>query len=550
MRLRRTSAFVLAALGAIAFACGSSDDGGGATSSSSSSSGGSPSGSTSSSSGSVEAGADATVPVGGTCSGDADCEGKCTAGKCAAPTTTDGKRSPSLGETDVDCGGPSAPPCALGLGCAADKDCTTSICGATKKCVSAPSCRGSNGTSGIETCGTGDPGTPGAVVESCCKSLTLPTTTTRALDKYEITAGRFREFIEALAAANGGDPDIRTYAKTYAAANPSSELGKIATKYPGLLDILPSTKDPNAPLPLAVHLGAFPLDPMNQLDGCFVGPGSYGHATYWQEPSALKPFGVGYPSDSPDGVRKYPREVLDTKPLNCVMPLVMAAFCNWDGGELARTTDYREIFGQQSTDIGNGNVVFYAWDHLLKVGEFNWRNGNGEQGCAPPSLVAGWPNCQNPQPSFFTSPIPSVALADDETPYISAPGRFPLDVTKARSKSGEGWYDIGGDMLEAAWPNTDVDPGPVHITDVCDTTTTTGGPTCTRSATGQSGVKRFSGELPQIALIGYSFEGHQRRSEAYLSSADGNESRLIPNDLHPATFQYGKLGGRCARPVK
>ncbi len=549
MGASRRAFTVSGVLVAIAVACGGGEDNA-APGSGTSSSGGSSGASGGPGPGADDGGLDATVPVGGACTSDDQCEGACASGKCAAPTTSDGKRSPSLGETDVDCGGPTAPKCAEARGCAADGDCTTGICSAAKTCVSAPSCRGTSGPSGIETCGTGDPGTPGASVESCCRSLPLPTTTTRSLDKYEITAGRFREFIAALAASNGGDPDVRTFAKNHATANPTSQLGKIATAYPGLLDVLPNTKSVSASVPLAVHLGAFPLDPMNALDGCFVGPGSYGHATYWQPPEDLKPFGVGYPSNAPDGVRKYSREVLDTKPLNCVMPLMMEAFCVWDGGELAKTTDYREIFGKQSTNIGNGNTVFYPWEKLLTIGEFNWRNGNGEQTCVSPSLIAGWPNCQTPQPPFFTSPSPAVAIADDETPYISAPGRFPLDVTKRRSANGEGWFDIGGDMLEAAWPTTQ-NLAASAVTDVCDTSTTASGPSCTRGNTGAKGVRRYTGQLPQIAMVGYSFEGHQRRSEGYLASDDGNETtRLLVPDLHPATFQYGKVGGRCARPTK
>src|SRR5262245_18430918 len=67
------------------------------------------------------------------CTTDDQCEGKCVAGTCAAPTVTDGKVSLYLGETDVDCGGRAAPPCAETKGCATDADCTTKICGLSKK---------------------------------------------------------------------------------------------------------------------------------------------------------------------------------------------------------------------------------------------------------------------------------------------------------------------------------------------------------------------------------------------------------------------------------
>ena len=64
------------------------------------------------------------------------------------------------------------------------------------------------------------------------------------------------------------------------------------------------------------------------------------------------------------------------------------------------------------------------------------------------------------------------------------------------------------------------------------------------------GVKRYAGTLPTIALVGYSFEGHMRRSEPYLGSNDiTNESVIVPGDVKPVTFQYGKVSGRCARKV-
>ncbi len=524
---------------ALVAACSAGDDG---ADPGQSSSGSTASTSSSSSGGSSSGGGDAGTSG---CTADDQCEGRCTSGTCAAPTTTDGKRSTSLGETDVDCGGPSAPPCTDGRACVVDGDCATKFCGTKKKCVIARSCSGTNGLAGIDTCGTSEPGT-----ESCCKSLPLPTTTTRRLDKYEITAGRVREFIGALATANGGNPDVRAWAKTFAAAHPDSQLGKVATGFPGLLDVLPSNKSPTSPLPLPVHLGAFPLDPINTLDGCFVGPGAFGHATYWQPPEDLKPFGVGYPSNAPDGVRKLSREVLDAKPMNCVMPMMLATFCAWDGGELARTSDYREVWGRQSVTVGT-TTVFVPWNDVQAVGQFNWRNGHGDA-CPVP----GWPGCVNPQPYHYAFPAAGVTPADDDAPAIWAPGRFPSDVTKARSASLEGWFDIGGSLMEAAWPNGTGAAwpggantgGPNAVKDVCDASASSGGTACTRAATGRSGIRRFTGSLPHVALVGYSFEGHARRSEAYLSSTDGDETKIPAGDLKPITFQYGKVGGRCARP--
>jgi hypothetical protein len=371
--------------------------------------------------------------------------------------------------------------------------------------------------------------------------LPLPTTKNRSLDRYEITAGRLREFIVSLAAANGGEPNVRKFAKEFATANPTSELGKVATQFPGLLDVLPDRKDPAAVVPLQVHLGAFPLDPMNQLDGCFMGPDSFGHATYWQTPEELKPFGVGYPANNPDGKRKYDREVLDAKSVNCVMPLMLAAFCAWDGGELARTSDYHEVWGRGSVRVGQENVAI-PWTALLPVGQFNWRNGHGTT-CPIP----GWPGCTNPATQFYAFPAAGNNPANDDSPAIGAPGRFPKDVTKITSANGEGWFDVGGNMMEAAWPVGNVNTGQNPIQNVCDVSTTTGGTACTRQ--GRAGVRRFAGALPHVALVGYSFEGHAKRAEAYLTAANPSDARLIPGDLKPATFQYGKVSGRCARTI-
>lgn len=376
-----------------------------------------------------------------------------------------------------------------------------------------PSCRGSLGTAGVTTCGAA------GATETCCRSLALPNTKTRSLDRYEITSGRVRAFVSAVS-------DIRAFAKAHAAANPTSQLGTVAAKFDGLLDVLPVAKDPILP----VHLGAFPMDPINTLDGCFVGPNSFGHNTYWQEPAALKDFG------SPP--RKYAREVLDAKPMNCVMPLLLATFCAWDGGELARTSDYHEVWGTKAETIGNARVEI-PWASLLKVGEFNWRNGHGK------ACPIAWPGCKDSPDYFFRSPAADHVPSADDSPAIAEPGRFASDVTAAK----DGWMDIAGNLMEAAWPNGALDLGDAPVTGVCDVTRTAGAGEQSCKRTGQNGVRRFAGALPHVALVGYSFEGHARRSEDFLGSGDGDEKRIVPNDTKPVTFQYGKVGGRCARPT-
>jgi hypothetical protein len=48
-----------------------------------------------------------------------------------------------------------------------------------------------------------------------------------------------------------------------------------------------------------------------------------------------------------------------------------------------------------------------------------------------------------------------------------------------------------------------------------------------------------------VALIGASFEVHIGYGEKYFAAAADDETNLGTG--FPAHFQYGKLGGRCAR---
>ncbi len=476
------------------------------------------------------------------CLTDDDCEGLCTTAVCAAPTHTDGKLSPSLGETAIDCGGPDAlvdptVRCENAIACMTDTDCKSSACSPkTNTCVAGTSCAidATASVAGIETCGVGETPSPGASHDSCCASLPLPVTTTRRLDKYEITAGRIRRFVEAVTAAYG-TANVRDWAKAYAAANPGSQLEQIDTTYPGLFDILPATAAPAARLSLVTALGLFAVDPINALDGCYVSNGSEGHSTYHWDTATRSVFRLP--------PRVHSAGTLDEKPINCTMSLMYMAFCAWDGGELARMTDYREVWGSNPQAIAAGNV-YVPWATMLDVGQFNWRNGqHGGAVC-----VNGWPGCVDAtQPIFYRYPTRNadnsfINLSNDSSPLLSAPGRFDLDVTQAKSANGQGWYDIGGLLLESGW----VDNPPTNpagaITNFCDTTASPGpGETaCIRGD--NSGVLRYAGALPHLPLVGYSWEGHARYNESYLASRTAN-----PGSWKPVTWQYGKGGGRCAR---
>ncbi len=453
---------------------------------------------------------------------------------------------------NVLAGAPVAPagPCGAGgplceddEACATGADCMSGFCSPkSRTCVSGSSCAIGAGDSvaGIETCGAGET-TAAPLHQSCCRSLPLPATPGRRLDKYELTAGRMRRFVSSVT-AQYGTTNIRRWVYEYGAANPDSQLGYMTTYYPSVVDILPNSSLSSAKPPLAVHLGAFPVDPMNALDGCYVGTGGYGHATYHQATNVLSGYGIP--------ARKFSQATLDEKPMNCAMTLMYMAFCAWDGGELAAATDYREVWGRNLQRVGTTNV-FIPWENVLSVGDFSWRNGqNGTFNC-----LVDWPGCvpysANPadpvQQIFYRYPTRYAAggniyLPDDTTPLFPAPGRFQLDATRITSANGESWMDIGGLNLETGWVPNPPDSPSGAISDICDVSSrpAPGEIGCVRQ--GQNGVLRHSGPLPHLPLFGYSWEGHARYNDTWL----GNNTQTL-GSWKPVTFQYGKVGARCAR---
>jgi hypothetical protein len=229
---------------------------------------------------------------------------------------------------------------------------------------------------------------------------------------------------------------------------------------------------------------------------------------------------------------------------------MLATFCAWDGGELARTSDYHEVWGVNEVKLPGtgGATVYIPWTDVLPWGQFNWRNGH--DGACP----KGWPGCAaNPGILYsFPLPNPNPHPEDDDSPEVGAPGRFPKDVTKIVSPDGGGWYDLGGNLMDLAWPNTKLVPG---TKDFCDTSAGDG-PTaatkCDRAITGdpRKGTLRYKGNVPPVVLVGSSFEVHYGRAAEYFASAKDDETLIKPGDVKPAHFQYGKIGGRCVRTKK
>jgi hypothetical protein len=461
------------------------------------------------------------------CASSGDCANVlCNAGTlvCDPPTKTDGLKNGT--ETDIDCGGgapTNAPKCVIDKACNAGTDCVTGGCsvGLGKKC--APLSCATAEVSGINSCGAIETGQAGAAAahESCCKSLVLPTRTTRRLDKYEITSGRYRSFLSTVG------PNVRAWVNTYAAANPGSQLASLATQpivdgsinAASTLQTLYPNADRFVPHSLTAHT-ALDIDNYGGIRGCANYGGSYSANTYWQDATHYADFGLP--------ARSLARSFSDEKSLNCAMPMMLAAFCAWDGGELALLADYQDAW-----------TATYPWGATdTNRPSYNWCNGtysNGGFTCqcdGVHNLGAGCPAGGFAGLSgagvFYEWPRNTDRSKDNE-PLIAAPGRIPTDATALKS-GGESWMDLYANLAEYTG---DFNYG--ANLDFCDFATAPGGGAtkCARLKDGNQGTQ-YTG-IPRSGIIGVSWEGHKYNR----GSTNGFQ----------ATFQYGKFGGRCVRPA-
>lgn len=394
------------------------------------------------------------------CVAGTDCFGNyCKNTVCTAPTGADGIKNGN--ETDVDCGGArlqagpidyTAPKCAVAKTCAADSDCSTDAC-ANTKCIEAKSCKVNFGGA---TCGSGEVGEGGAVHESCCKSLPVADYVdpkqpgkTVYVDKYEITAGRMRAFINAV---NG---NVRGYVQAnaparwraswnsalpagfdgvgvnYNVADPTADMAFPGqdiyntnrtqttwqvragqwTIYPGVNNTFGSIHF----FPEYLASAGWPTPEYGATHGfnCGNAAGSYGFGTYWLPPDVLNQQG-----SLPRG---YSQEQMDVKSANCTPSGVFAAFCAWDGGQLMTAEAYAAIT--------NNNARLPAGAASNCSGGLNV-SSDGGSAC---NAVYNYP--------FGGG-------TNEGAHRIAAPGRVAADVVRINA-ADEPWRDLGGNVMEA-----------------------------------------------------------------------------------------------------
>ena len=325
------------------------------------------------------------------CGAAADCASKvCTASTCREAAFNDGVKNGT--ESDVDCGGAAAvgaQKCATGKACMAHTDCASNGCGDDGKCADFPTCTQAHGG---RSCGAGETGAAGASHESCCTETPIATRPAVKLDKYLITAGRMRAFIERV----GGNvrDAVKTNPKWVGAwtsymptnmAEANAQLGPYAMDWEWPAAGI-------ATLPRATWAAR----------GCSIA--GFGARTYWQPPIGAEH-------------NYYSQDALDEKALNCVTTAMSLAMCLYDGKDLADPDDLHAAWA-------GSDGRMYPW-------------GNNP---APPTMDGEFSQYVVHR---FNYQFPDF-LTPDASSYVAPPGRRPM---------GNGPYghaDLAGNLIEQA----------------------------------------------------------------------------------------------------
>jgi hypothetical protein len=391
---------------------------------------------------------------------------------CSEPRSDDGFLNGS--ETDVDCGGPSAPKCAEAKTCLVASDCA-GACGYAMKCVDAPSCQPHLGG---DTCGQGEVGEPSALHESCCRTLPVPGYVDPKypgkavyLDKYEITTGRVRAFIDDIRAKNGGKPNIKAWVATHTPpiwdaswnkflpSDTAAETTHVAKELLG--DTRPGAESPPPAADEDRNVGMdfqFNGQLLVYIHGnnCSTHVDSYGFPTFFYPPNILAlQSSLTFPPRV-DGLTATNAVIpasghLEVKSMNCITNALLAAFCAWDGGQLA-TDKVLDFVTATPSSLGNDIGCGTQQGDVGTGGRCAARADINATFDAGRTLPVGKPEL-NPRNYFY--PTFAGTPTHDTANQVAAPGRGnqnlggrQVDVVRI-NPGDEPWMDLHGNLNEA-----------------------------------------------------------------------------------------------------
>lgn len=493
--------------------------------------------------------------TGKTCGGGGDCKDLvCTGGRCAAPTYTDGVKNGD--ESDVDCGGKASDDgfraCATGKACKAHGDCASDGCAFDGTCAVGRSCTQLRGG---RTCGVGDTGQAGAQHESCCEQIAVnegnaPGGAFR-VDKYLVTAGRMRAFLERI----DGKP------KTYISQNKPAWWDDAWTEW---LPVSWDGRDAQGAIvgrvpvssTLAQVAGGIIHD-KPESQGCFLGDTGVGHPTFHvPKNQAQLLYGDTYE-------RWLDKDDLDERPLNCTTWVMMAALCAYDGGQMIGEDEVRFLYDADG-DLSNG-VSTYPWgsppamtcaggtctpgagyDPLTNPHVGGYASVGGDWTLVGPG-TSGFANTRCPDCvddwiswSFnYARPVPDANLpaaertrrSRDQSYFIPPPGRFPKGASRPfNGDPKQRVQDIAGNMIEMN--RTVLAPANMWLTFGNDTPNA-------------PGCAPYSPDKPACDPAGDNVQAVLHRTWWRGGSWEGHAVKdLWSTDFNIVT-KYGKAGSRC-----
>ncbi|MEA2749912.1 MAG: hypothetical protein QOI41_4055 [Myxococcales bacterium] len=376
---------------------------------------------------------------------------------------------------------------AAGGACTKDSDCISGGCDYSLRCAVGRSCTQHNGG---DTCGaTGK--------DSCCTSIPVPKPgAAYKLDKYNITAGRMRVFIEKTKG------DVRGFIQ----ANRPSWFEPAWDAW------VPNKMDDGTAVTGTSHL----FDPGKGQDGVYqqLGPIHYGAAEMGGNEGCLtKEVGNARTYRLPDDVntnlfadvQQYPQDILDQKSQQCITFFMVAAFCAWDGGRMP-TLDELDY----AWDGGDPTAHTYPWGNTPIPGGWNtpYPTDPAKGGFSGSKVTpAGSDQTMANYRYDFWMPSSMLCIGDDPAKcdysvFIAPPGTFP------KGDGPFGHSDLAGNVYNTALPM-----GGTPGTDPAATKRTVG-----LNRTG-------------------AFDGH----------AIPNKHPITGFRTWQATNKYLAVGGRCAR---